>query len=81
MDRSDLPTGTERQYRHLYFPSMPVAGLSRAGRTVRKPGSAVGGDQYCAIVSIVGSSRPLADRWRQQYLHPDQPVCAGGSGQ
>jgi multidrug efflux pump len=80
MDRADLPGHPVRQHDDLCVPAVRAAGVPGAGRAVRKLDPAAGRDPDRADVHPVRAAGREADRWRQQRLHADRAVRAGGAG-
>ena len=80
MDGADLPGHLVRQYDDLCLPAVRAAGVPGAGSTVRKLDPAAGRDSDRADVDPVCPLGREADRWRQQCVHPDRAVRAGGAG-
>ena len=80
MDRPDLSEDPRRQHRLSHLPALHAARLPRAGRAVRKPAPAARHHPHRADVPAQRPRRRVADRRRQQHLHPDRPHRARRSG-
>jgi hydrophobe/amphiphile efflux-1 (HAE1) family protein len=77
VDRAHLPAGDRRQHRDPGVPDLRAAGVPGARREIREPVPAARHHPDRPDVPALGDCRRVAQRRRQQHLHPDRVLRAG----